>query len=64
MDAGYLGVPQDGSAATSGDCLKQRVVRGGAYDKMPEELRSANRHVASSEQLNHANVGFRVARAL
>jgi formylglycine-generating enzyme required for sulfatase activity len=64
MDAGYLGAPQDGSAATSGDCINQRVIRGGSYDKMPEDLRSAKRLTASSEHRNYANLGFRVARAL
>ena len=63
LDTGYVGVPNDGSAATGGNCADQRVVRGGNFTHEPGEVRSAARAVAQQPS-RHASVGFRVARAL
>ncbi len=71
----YQGAPTDGSAWTSGDC-NCRVLRGGSWDALPRDLRSANRlwwdagsrlnlfgfRVAAGSRLNL--IGFRVARTL
>src|SRR5262249_4374646 len=38
----YVGAPSDGSAWTSGAC-SQRVLRGGAWNFFPKDLRSASR---------------------
>ena len=59
----YDGAPADGSARTAGgDCLT-RVVRGGAWDTSPVNLRSASR--GSGRTFTQSNtVGFRVARTL
>lgn len=63
IDAGYLGVPQDGSAATSGDCSNQRVVRGGSYERAHEDLRSARRFGVRSD-VSYKDIGMRLVRAL
>lgn len=63
MDAGYLNAPQDGAAAAGGDCVSQRVVRGGAWHNLPKDIRSAARSVAQSNSVS-ASVGFRVTRSL
>ncbi|MDX1537111.1 formylglycine-generating enzyme family protein [Arsukibacterium sp.] len=63
MDAGYLGAPQDGSVAPAGDCGNKRIIRGGAWDSMPDKIRSAARRVTPSYSIS-GNLGFRVARAL
>lgn len=58
----YSGAPADGSAWTSGDCIR-RVFRGGSWDDYPWFLRSAERTQGSvSVRLN--DLGFRVARSL
>jgi len=55
------GLPQDGSARTSGDC-KSHVVRGGSWSDEPKDLRSAKRawEIATERR---AQLGFRVARS-
>jgi formylglycine-generating enzyme required for sulfatase activity len=59
----YAGAPLDGSAwVTGGDC-GQRVLRGGSWDDLPRDLRSANRDGDSSDH-RYLNIGFRVARTL
>jgi formylglycine-generating enzyme required for sulfatase activity len=63
IDAGYLAVPFDGSAATSGDCAKQRVARGGSYEGAHVELRSARRLGVQSARA-YKDVGIRLVRAL
>jgi formylglycine-generating enzyme required for sulfatase activity len=60
LDTGYVGVPSDGSAATSSPC--RRIVRGGAFDKEPVAIRSATRLEVAAKP--YVNVGFRVTRAL
>jgi formylglycine-generating enzyme required for sulfatase activity len=58
----YKGAPDDGSAWTTGYCA-QRVMRGGAYNRPPANLRSAFRNwfITGYRDYNH---GFRVARTL
>ena len=58
----YEGAPGDGSAWESGNC-SDRVLRGGAWDSKPRNLRSAVRHWSSTAG-RYVNVGFRVARTL
>ena len=58
----YRGAPADGSPWTSGDCSR-RVVRGGSWRLLPENLRSANRFWVSSDG-RLIVLGFRVARTL
>jgi formylglycine-generating enzyme required for sulfatase activity len=54
--------PSDASARTSGDC-DRRVVRGGNFSSIPQQLRSAHRR---SEQARDTSfgMGFRVGRTL
>jgi len=59
----YDGAPVDGTAwIAGGDCGK-RMIRGGDYGRVPDDLRSARREHYIVE--GHLNVlGFRVARTL
>jgi formylglycine-generating enzyme required for sulfatase activity len=58
----YSGAPNDGSAWTSGDCGR-RVLRGGSWVDLPEDLRSAFRNwFSTDDRLYYA--GFRVATTL
>ena len=60
----YDGMPVDGSAWTSERCDNSpRVLRGGAWNNEPQNLRSANRNRSTAKNRNN-NVGFRVARTL
>jgi formylglycine-generating enzyme required for sulfatase activity len=62
-DTGYVGVPNNGAAATNGDCTQQRIVRDGDFTQEPARVRSAMRRVGP--QINrYVGVGFRVARAM
>lgn len=63
LDTGYLGVPNDGSAATSGDCVNKRIVRGGGHISSHDRVRSATRDGMLERGYNNTN-GLRVARAL
>ncbi len=56
----YSGAPADGSAWSSGDCLRP-VLRGGSWLSIPGFLRSASRF-RDSAGIRSLNVGFRVAR--
>ena len=58
----YDGAPTDGSAWTQGNC-NFRVVRGGAWDSYPQNLRSASRDGTGADSRT-TNLGFRVARSL
>ena len=58
----YEGAPADGSAWLSGDC-ERRIVRGGAWDDFPDDLRVALRVSAGSDRRD-SYYGFRVARTL
>ena len=58
----YEGAPADGSAWLSGDC-ERRVVRGGAWDDFPDDLRIALR-VSAAPDRRDSYYGFRVARKL
>lgn len=60
LDAGYFGAPTDGGANLADTC--KRIVRGGAFNEEPLNLRSATR--AYAPVATYSGVGFRVARAL
>ena len=57
----YARAPRDGTAWTSGEDCRRRVLRGGSWQDNSGYLRSAsrNRNVAD---LWHSSIGFRVAR--
>jgi len=63
----YRGVPPpptDGSAWMEGDeDATRRVMRGGAWNFGPLDLRSANRNIYSPDNRT-TNLGFRVGRTL
>ncbi len=59
---GYLGAPSDGSAWTTGPCIR-RNMRGGAWNRTPWALRSAVRS-GSYAGYRDQSWGFRVARTL
>ena len=54
--------PVDGRAWESGEC-SSRVMRGGAWNSKPGDLRSARR-VRDDFGLRSNDIGFRVARTL
>lgn len=58
----YNGAPPDGSAWMAGDCQKH-VLRGGAWNYPPRNLRSASRGQTATGIRSHCN-GFRLARTL
>jgi formylglycine-generating enzyme required for sulfatase activity len=61
-NATYNGLPDDGTAATGGDCSR-RVLRGGSWASWPEDTRAAYREMAGTDE-RFFSVGFRVARDL
>lgn len=63
LDTGYLGVPNDGAAATAGDCFNKHIIRGGGHDSPHAQVRSAARGIIHQNLLN-GTIGFRVTRAL
>lgn len=63
LDTGYVGVPNDGSAATAGDCTNKRLLRGGTFDGEPAQVRSSVRY-AVPQTSRYTGVGFRITRAL
>ena len=54
--------PADGSAWTTGDCSR-RVLRGGSWSNVPQNLRSAYRVRYPADDRN-GSIGFRAARTL
>ena len=58
----YGGAPSDGSAWEYGEC-DQRVLRGGSWLSVPENLRAAAR-VGQTSGRRFSTYGFRVARTL
>ena len=56
-ESGYYGAPADGTALTRADC-HARVVRGGAFDTRPGQLRSAYRF---NSRFGGESIGLRVA---
>ena len=61
----YADAPKDGKAweeAGRGDCAR-RVIRGGSWDNIPDDLRSASRLRYSTDDRN-TNIGFRLAQDL
>jgi sulfatase modifying factor 1 len=58
----YANAPSDGSAWTSGNC-ERPVVRGGAWNSNPRNLRSARRN-GYTPDYRFSVIGFRVARTL
>jgi formylglycine-generating enzyme required for sulfatase activity len=61
----YMDAPEDGSAwlgANAGDCAR-RVVRGGGWNGIPRNLRSADR-LRDVRDARNAVLGFRLARTL
>lgn len=63
MDTGYLGAPNNGAAATDGNCAAMRINRGGNYVSEPSQARFAFRG-AISQASRLPQLGFRVTRAL
>lgn len=63
MDTGYLGAPNDGGAATSGNCPLMRINRGGNYVSEPTGVRFAYRGRAP-QTTRLDRLGFRVSRSL
>jgi clan AA aspartic protease (TIGR02281 family) len=61
-NASNTGNPGDGSARMTGDC-DSRVVRGGAWNTVPQALRSAIRNPGDTI-LRYSYLGFRVVRTL
>ena len=59
----YIGAPMDGSAWTTGGRVKERVLRGGAWDYEPHDLHSATR-TRSGKRNRDESDGFRIARSL
>ncbi len=58
----YAGAPADGSAWTTGDCSR-RVLRGGSWINIPQDLRAAYRSW-STTAIRGNYFGFRVAETL
>jgi len=58
----YKGAPVDGTAWTAADVCKRRVVRGGAWDRIPQTLASAYR-MSFSATYRFNMIGFRVAKS-
>ena len=59
----YIGAPADGSAWKSGGRTEERVLRSGAWDYEPRDLRSATR-TRSGMRNRDSSDGFRVAKSL
>ncbi len=58
----HRGAPQSGRVRTDGRCSK-RVIKGGAWNSIPRDVRSASRG-AKSTGSRKSTIGFRVVRVL
>jgi formylglycine-generating enzyme required for sulfatase activity len=58
----YQGAPSDGSAWVNGGDQARRVLRGGAWNNNPRNLRSANRSLYAP--VSFVSTGMRIARTL
>jgi formylglycine-generating enzyme required for sulfatase activity len=56
----YQRAPADGSAWLNGEC-SERVLRGGTWESIPDNLRSANRS-RNTTDIRNRDFGFRVGR--
>lgn len=61
--ANYEGAPTDGSARQSNAEVKYRVLRGGGWDSLGVDCRSASR-LSYAQAGKRPNIGFRVAMSL
>ena len=59
----YNKAPKDGSAWDPKGCANSRVLRGGSWNNLQNDLRSATHH-RNSPGLRDGNVGFRLAQDL
>ena len=59
----YRGAPADGSAWTAGGDCRRRVLRGGSWNDIPWDIRSANRR-ADKYKARNSKTGFRIALTL
>jgi formylglycine-generating enzyme required for sulfatase activity len=59
----YKGAPTDGSAWVTGANCGQRVLRGGSWNSLPQDARSADRNRITTTNRGFS-VGFRLARML
>lgn len=59
----YDGAPTDGSAWTSGKC-QRRILRGGLWESVQQDVRSARRELWAGTAYRSGMFGFRVARML
>jgi formylglycine-generating enzyme required for sulfatase activity len=59
----YEGAPTDGSPWVKDGDVSRRVVRGGSWFNIPQDLRAADRFRSTTDARNN-NIGFRLARTL
>jgi formylglycine-generating enzyme required for sulfatase activity len=59
----YEGAPNDGSPSQAGNASKHRVLRGGGWNNLGADCRSANR-LSYTQEGRSSNIGFRVALSL
>ena len=59
----YRGAPADGSAWTAGGDCRKRVLRGGSWNEIPWDIRSASR-LAGKVKTRNSKSGFRIALTL
>jgi formylglycine-generating enzyme required for sulfatase activity len=59
----YSGAPVDGTAWLQGGDASKRVVRGGSWNAVPRNLRSASRYRNTTGN-RVSDIGFRLARTL
>jgi formylglycine-generating enzyme required for sulfatase activity len=59
----YRSAPSDGSAWVTGGDVTRRVVRGGSWNNLAVDCRSANRY-SFAQRGKHKDIGFRLAMAV